>query len=183
MEMPMIWADWILLAALLVSIVIGIIRGFTREFFGLVSWIVAIAAALLLAPAAHGWLEPHIATPSLRIAASYAVVFFAFLVIGAIVTAVISSLVRKNASLSAVDRSVGGGFGLIRGVLVGVVLVWLVGLTPARQDPWWGRSMLIPGYEWLANGFRGLLPEAWQRYATPAGDAAEQAADAAKKGL
>src|SRR5688572_1259872 len=109
--MPMIWADWILLAALLVSIVIGIIRGFTREFFGLVSWVIAIVAALLLAPVALGWLEPHIATPSLRIAASYAVVFFGFLVLGAIVTAVVSSLVRKSASLSAVDRSVGGGFG------------------------------------------------------------------------
>jgi membrane protein required for colicin V production len=183
MEMPMIWADWILLAALLLSIVIGIIRGFTREFFGMVSWIVAIVAALFLAPVAFGWLEPHIATPSLRIAASYAVVFFGFLVLGAIVTAVISTLVRKNASLSAVDRSVGGGFGLIRGVLIGVVLVWLVGLTPARQDPWWARSTLIPPLEWLANGFRGLLPEKWQRYAAPAGEAAEDAAQAAKKGL
>lgn len=179
----MIWADWVLLAALLVSIVIGVIRGFTREFFGLVSWVVAIVAALFLAPAALGWLEPHIATPSLRIAASYAVVFFGFLVLGAIVTAIISALVRKNASLSAVDRSVGGGFGLIRGVLIGVVLVWLVGLTPARQDPWWGQSMLIPPLEWLANGFRSLMPEKWQRYATPAGEAAEDAADAAKKGL
>lgn len=179
----MIWADWVLLAALLVSIVIGIIRGFTREFFGLVSWVVAVVAALLLAPAALGWLEPHIATPSLRIAASYAVVFFGFLVLGAIVTAVVSTLVRKSASLSAVDRSVGGGFGLIRGVLVGVVLVWLVGLTPARQDPWWAQSKLIPPLEWLANGFRSVMPEQWQRYATPAGDAAEDAADAAKKGF
>ncbi len=173
------WADGFLLAALLVSIVIGILRGFTREFFGLVSWIVAIVAALFLAPTALGWLEPHIATPSLRIAASYAVVFFGFLVLGSIVTAVVSTLVRKNASLSAVDRSVGGGFGLIRGVLIGVVLVWMVGLTPARQDPWWKESRLIPPLEWLANGFRSILPEKWQRYATPAADAAETA----KEGL
>ena len=175
----MIWADWGLLAVLLASVVIGVIRGFTREFFGLVSWLVAIVAALFLAPLALGWLEPHIATPSLRIAASYAVVFFAFLVLGAIVTAVISALVRKSASLSAVDRSVGGGFGLIRGVLIGVVLVWLVGLTPARQDPWWRDSLLIPPLEWLAEGFRSVLPEKWRRYATPAADAAE----AAKEGL
>lgn len=175
----MTWADWILLAALLASIAIGIIRGFTREFFGLVSWVVAFIAAVFLAPVAYGWLEPHIATPSLRIAASYAVVFFAFLVLGAIVTAIISSLVRKNASLSAVDRSVGGGFGLIRGVLIGVVLVWLVGLTPARQDPWWKESKLIPPLEWLADGFRSILPEKWQRYATPAAEAA----DTVKEGL
>ena len=40
-------ADWILLGALLVSIVIGIIRGFTREFFGLITWVIAIIAAVL----------------------------------------------------------------------------------------------------------------------------------------
>ena len=41
----MIWADWFLLAALVVSILIGVMRGFTREVLGLISWIVAIAAA------------------------------------------------------------------------------------------------------------------------------------------
>ena len=175
----MIWADWVLLAALLASIVIGILRGFTREFMGLISWIVAIFAALVLAPHTLGMLEPHISTPSLRIAASYAVVFFGFLVVGAIVTAVVSALVRKNASLSAIDRMVGGGFGLIRGVLIGVVLVWIVGLTPARQDPWWKESAFIPGLQWVADGFRSILPDKWARYAEPAAEAAE----AAKEGV
>ena len=69
----MIWADWFLLAALVMSIIIGILRGFTREFFGLISWVIAIVAAVFLAPATLGLLEPHISTPSLRIAASYAV--------------------------------------------------------------------------------------------------------------
>jgi membrane protein required for colicin V production len=176
------WADWILLAVLLVSVAFGILRGFTRELLGLVSWILAVTAALFLAPTTLGWLEPHIATPSLRIAASYALVFFVFLVIGSIVTAVVTSLVRKS-PLSGVDRTIGGGFGLIRGVLVAVLLVWVFGLTPARQDPWWKQSMLIPPAEWLAGGLREALPEKWQRYATPAADAAEAGAAAAKEGL
>ena len=171
------WADWFLLAALVASIIIGVLRGFTREFLGLLSWTVAIIAAVFLAPTAHGWLEGHIDTPSLRIAASYAVVFFGFLVVGAIATAIVGSLVAK-AGLTGVDRTIGGGFGLIRGVLIGVILVWIVGLTPARQDPWWRESALIPPLEWLANGFRSILPEKWARYAEPAAEAA----DAAKKG-
>ena len=163
----MIWADWFVLAALVISIVIGILRGFTREVLGLVSWIVAIVAALLLAPSAVGWLESWVSTPSLRIAASYALVFFVVLVLGAIVTAVVSMLVRKSA-LSSFDRMVGGGFGLIRGVLITVVVVWLVGLTPARQDLWWKESVLIPRLEVLASGFLSVLPEKWRTYATPA---------------
>ena len=92
------------------------------------------------------------------------------------VIAVVSSLVQKS-GLTGVDRTIGGGFGLIRGVLIGVVLVWIVGLTPARQDPWWKQSMLIPPLEWLAEGFRSILPDKWARYAEPAAEAAGAAKD------
>jgi membrane protein required for colicin V production len=169
----MIWADWFLLAALVISVLIGVLRGFTREVLGLVSWIVAIVAALVFAPNTLGYLESHIATPSLRIAASYALVFFVALVLGAIVTSIVSMLVRKSA-LSGFDRMVGGGFGLVRGVLIGVLLVWVVGLTPARKDPWWSSSMFIPHLEVLANGFQQLIPEAWHKHVAPGGDKTAQ---------
>lgn len=169
----MIWADWFLLAALVISILIGVLRGFTREVLGLVSWIAALAAALLFAPQAAVHLEPHVATPSLRIAASYAVVFFAVLLVGSILTYVASLLVRKS-PLSGVDRMVGGGFGLVRGVLIGVLLVWGVGMTPARKDPWWGESMLIPRLDALAGGLNGLMPEDWRQQLAPATDLAKE---------
>jgi hypothetical protein len=38
---------------------------------------------------------------------------------------------------------------------------------------------MIPPLEWLADGFRSLLPEKWQRYAEPAAEAAA----ATKEGL
>lgn len=169
----MIWADWFLLAALIVSILIGVLRGFTREVLGLLSWILAIIAALLFAPQAAGWLEPHIATPSIRIAASYALVFFGILVLGAIVTSIVSMLVRKS-PLSGVDRMVGGGFGLLRGVVIALGMVWLVGMTPARQDPWWGQSALIPRLEGVARTFDRLLPDNWQQQLTPAATVAKE---------
>jgi membrane protein required for colicin V production len=161
-EFLMIWVDWFLLGALLASILIGILRGFTREVFGLATWIVAIAASLVLAPTVTGYLETQIETPSLRIAAAYGLVFFGGLVLGAVVTAIVSRLVRSS-PLSGVDRTVGGGFGLVRGVLLAVVLVWLVGMTPARQDPWWEQSMFIGRLEVLSGGLEQLMPEKWRR--------------------
>ena len=162
----MIWVDWILVSALLISILIGVIRGFTREILGLASWIVAIAAALLLAPHVAPMLEGKISVPSLRIAGAYALVFVAGLVIGAIITAVITSLVRKS-PLSGVDRMVGGGFGALRGVLIAVMMVWLVGMTPARQDPWWNQSLLVGKLEWLAGAFDKLVPADWAKELKP----------------
>ena len=160
----MIWVDWILLAALIASILIGVLRGFTREILGLVTWILSIVATLLLAPTAATYLETQIATPSLRTAAAYALVFFAGLVIGAVVTAIVVKIVRQS-PLSSMDRAVGAGFGLVRGVLLAVVLVWLVGLTPVRQDPWWGQSTLIPRIEPMSAGFARLMPETIDRAA------------------
>jgi membrane protein required for colicin V production len=161
MDVSMIWVDWILLAALIASILIGVLRGFTREVLGLVTWILSIAATLLLAPSATGYLESQIPTPSLRIAAAYALVFFGGLVIGAIITAIIVKLVRQS-PLSGVDRAVGAGFGLVRGLLLAVVTVWLVGMTPARKDPWWGQSTLIPRLEVLTGLFERFMPEKWR---------------------
>lgn len=158
----MIWVDWILLAALIISILIGVLRGFTREILGLVTWILAIAAALLLAPVAAPFLEGQIATPSLRAAAAYALVFFAGLVVGAIATAIIVKLVRQS-PLSGLDRVVGAGFGLVRGALLAIVVVWLIGLTPARNDPWWRQSTLIPRIEVASALFERLMPEQWRR--------------------
>lgn len=169
----MIWADWFLLAALVISVLIGVLRGFTREVLGLLSWIVALGAALLLAPQAAGYLEPHIETPSMRIAASYAVVFFGVLVLGAIITFMASMLVRKS-PLSGVDRMVGGGFGLVRGVLIAVLLVWVVGMTPAREDPWWRQSALIPQLDGLARNFQQFMPEQWRDQLAPLATAAKE---------
>lgn len=157
----MIWVDWVLIAVLAISVLIGILRGFTREVLGLATWILAIAAALLLAPYAARLLEPHISVPSIRAASAHGLVFLAGLLLGSIVTGVVSLLVRKS-PLSSVDRTVGGGFGLVRGLLLAVVAVWLMGLTPARQDPWWRDSLFIGKLESLAAGLYKLMPGDWQ---------------------
>lgn len=162
----MIWIDWVLLAALVVSVLIGILRGFTREVLGLGTWVLAIAAALVFGPAAADQLEATISVPSLRIASGYGLVFFLGLLAGSIVTALISRVVRHS-PLSGVDRTIGGGFGLVRGVLLAVVMVWLVGMTPARQDPWWSESMFVGKLEWLADGFRKLMPQDWEKQLKP----------------
>jgi len=157
----LIWVDWLLVAVLIASIVIGIFRGFVREVFGLATWIIAIAAAVLLAQPMALVLEPHIAVPSLRVAAAYGIVFFVTLLVGALVTHLVALLVRKS-PLSGVDRTVGGGFGLVRGVLLALVFVWLAGMTPVRQDPWWQQSLLIGRLAGIAEGLDRLVPSQWR---------------------
>ncbi|HUS24369.1 MAG TPA: CvpA family protein [Candidatus Binatia bacterium] len=156
----MILVDWCLLAVLAVSVVIGVFRGFVREILGLVTWAVAVVATLFLAAPASAALEGHIGTPSLRVAAGYALVFFGVLLTGSIVTHLVAMAVRKSV-LSGFDRAVGGAFGLVRGVLLALAFVWLAGKTPMRQDGWWSESLLVGRLDALVGGVAGLLPSQW----------------------
>jgi membrane protein required for colicin V production len=158
--------DWILVVTLLVSILIGVLRGFTREILGLATWIAALIGALVLAPHVVPMLEHQVSVPSLRIPAAYALVFLAFMVVGSVITYIVASVVRKSL-LSGVDRMVGGGFGAMRGVLMAVMMVWLVGMTPARQDPWWKESLFVGKLQWLAQGFDKAMPSDWAQRLQP----------------
>jgi membrane protein required for colicin V production len=160
----MIWVDWVLIAVLTVSIVMGIFRGFTREILGLASWVLAIVAALVLAPFMDDLLTARIPTASLRSAAAHGLVFFGGLIVGALITAAIVAAVRKS-PLSTVDRAVGGGFGLLRGVLIALVCVYLVGMTPARNDKWWSDSMFVVQLDRLAGSMTRLIPDSWRKHA------------------
>ena len=163
----MIWVDYCIVALLVVSTVVGVLRGFARETLGLITWVVAIWAALAFAKPVAQFLEPHIAVPSVRIAASYAITFLAVLLVGAIATALIVRSLRDSV-LSSVDRSLGGGFGLLRGALVVAAFVLVAGMTPARQDPWWQQSSLIKQFEWMAESLRSVLPQNWLEQLKPA---------------
>ncbi len=156
----MIWVDYGILALLLVSVIVGLLRGFAREVFGLLTWALAFWLALRFAAPFGHWLEPYISVPSVRKVSAYALLFFGGLLVGGIFTSLIVRALRASA-LSSTDRTLGGGFGLLRGgLLVGAFLL-LGGATPLKQDPWWNQSVLLPHFQWLADGLAIVIPERW----------------------
>jgi membrane protein required for colicin V production len=156
----MIWVDYCIVAVLLVSTIVGVIRGFARETLGLLTWILAIWLAIAFAGAVAIRLGPYISVPSVRIAAAYAILFLGGLLIGGIITALIVRTIRDGV-LSSTDRTLGGGFGVIRGAVLVALFILVAGTTPARHDPWWQRSVLLDKFEWLADGLRVLIPPRW----------------------
>lgn len=154
------WVDILILAIVGLSAVIGIFRGFTREAFNLATWILAFWAAFALAGGFAAWLAQYIETPSLRLILAYASLFLGVLIVGALITHLMTQLVRDT-PFSGPDRALGAGFGFLRGVVVVVGLVMLAGLTALREDPWWSESMLIPRIEPVAEWARNQIPESW----------------------
>ena len=159
----MIWIDYAILALIFVSLVIGLFRGFIKEAFSLVIWIVAIWIGLTFSREFSNYLTSVIDIPSARLAAAFAILFFVTFILGSIIGYLLGELVKKT-GLTGSDRFAGMIFGIARGMVVVAVLVLLGGLTPLPEDPWWKESKLIPPFQTLAIWLRDHIPSGMTDY-------------------
>lgn len=155
------WADWVIIAIVAISSLLSLKRGFVREAISLASWVIAFVVARLFAMSLAVVLEDYISTPSIRLLAAFAILFIITLIVGALVGMLISALVSAT-GLSATDRVLGIGFGAVRGALVVVIIVALLGMTPAVQDSWWLESSLIPHFVLLEGWTRAVASDIGQ---------------------
>lgn len=151
------WVDFVILAVILVSTLISLVRGFVREAMSLVVWVAAFWVSITYADRLEPLFVEHISTPSLRLALAFFLLFLATLIVGGLVNYLIGKLVDKT-GLSGTDRVLGMVFGAARGVAVVALLVLLGGLTALPQDPWWKESSLMPHFQMLAVWVRDFLP-------------------------
>ena len=148
------WVDLAMLGVLLLSLALGLWRGFVLEVLALIGWVVAYFAAQWLAPV---W-APHLPlgepSSNLNYAASFALAFVVVLIGWGLASRVLR--MRVNATpLRGADRVLGAAFGLLRGVLLLMVLATGVALTPAATSPEWHHAQ---GVQWLAVAMQGLKP-------------------------
>lgn len=138
------WADWAILAILVVSSLISLKRGFVKEALSMANWVLAFFVAMTFRDPLAALLEAQIVTPSLREMVAFAILFAATLIVGAMVNYLIGELVRMT-GLSGTDRLFGMIFGFIRGFIVVMAVLLLVPpLVAIDQDSWWQESLLIP---------------------------------------
>jgi len=169
----MAWIDYTFLCIVVVSLLIGLFRGFVREALSLATWIAAFAVALRYGPIVAEQLGSSISAPALRVALGYGLVFFGCLIAGSIMTYLCWMLVRTS-GLTPVDRTLGAGFGLIRGALLVVAFVMFAGLSGLHEAPWWRASRLAPELKSSADSLQSLIPENWLAYLRPSSVTAVQ---------
>ena len=153
----MYWVDIAILVIILLSVLVSVLRGFTKEALSLAGWIIAFWVALTFGDNLQVLLEPHIDVPSARIIVAFAILFLLTLIMAGLVNYLMLQLIKKT-GLTGTDRIIGVVFGVARGCVIVAVLVLLAGLTPLPQDPWWGQSHLLPYFQDMAVWIRGYLP-------------------------
>lgn len=147
------WLDWTLLAVLLLSVVVGLVRGFVFECLSLAGWVAAWFAAQWGAPL----LAPHLpgsAGYALNQGLAFAVTFMAALIIWSLLARLIRMLIHAT-PLSLPDRLLGAVFGLLRGSVLLLVVATVVAYTPASQSQGWHASQ---GVRWLNAALATLKP-------------------------
>ena len=147
------------------SVLLGVLRGFTREVIALASWGIAFVAASVYGGALAPLLARQIPDDSWRVLAAFVAVFFVVLIVMSLIALSISKLI-KSAGLGFEDRLLGSFFGLARGLLVILVLVLLAGLTALPRQTVWKDAMLSAPLEQLAVIVKQWLPQDWAKYIT-----------------
>ena len=146
--------DWILLAVLGLSLLLGMWRGIVQEVLSLVGWGAAFYVSQMYAPLAAAWLPMEGSSQMLRYAAGFVVVFVAVLIATVLVSWVVKKLVSA-VGLGPLDRLLGSLFGLMRGVVILLAVTVFVGMTPMRDTDAWKQAQ---GAQWLQQFLHVLKP-------------------------
>jgi membrane protein required for colicin V production len=159
--MPFQLLDIILIGVMLVSGILALLRGFTREVLSMVAWGLAALAAYfaIQQPQALAFAQKYVEKDILAQIAVGATAFIVVLIIVSIISVKLSDAVVDSAA-GAVDRTLGFLFGLGRGlVLVAVAYLfygWLV--PPDRQDDWVKNAQTLPLVKSTSNIILALVP-------------------------
>lgn len=157
------WVDWTLLAVLLASVVIGLVRGLVFEVLSLLGWVAAYIAAQMFSPQVAAHLPVGAPGSALNQGASFAVTFVLALVVWMLLARLVRLIVHAT-PLTLIDRTLGGVFGLVRALVLLLAVATVVSFTPAvRAAPWQASH----GAAWLGvllSGLKPVLPPAVARH-------------------
>jgi membrane protein required for colicin V production len=160
------FTDYLVIAAVVISAVVGAMRGFLREAVALAAWLLALFIAWHFSDLVEPHLGGLLAGSAVKPWAARVIIVLLILLLGAAIGSILSHFVRLSI-FSGMDRFLGLVFGLLRAVVLLGVFVILGQVLRLEDEHWWTRSLLIPYGESVANGLRTLVGE--QRVRHPGG--------------
>ena len=149
--------DWGIVFLLMVSTLVSIWRGFSREAISLLGWIISFVIANLYAGTAAISLESVIDNAMARLLVSWLLIFIVVLLTTTFFSKVFSKVVFA-VGLGFLDRLLGIVFGFARGVIIAMVIVFLGReVSPVMFKDVLSQSKLVRSTEMLVDWSLGLL--------------------------
>lgn len=157
--MPITLLDGVLVGFTLVSAMLAMVRGFSREVLSIASWAAAAAAAFFFYPVVLPYVAPHIDNDKIAMVAAAGIIFVIALIIVTVITMKIADWIIDS-RIGALDRTLGFLYGAARGILVVAVALlffnWLVGANPPA---WVAEAKSRPLLESIGSKIEEMLPD------------------------
>jgi membrane protein required for colicin V production len=126
-------ADWAILGAIVLSVVMAMTEGFFHQAFGLAGLGVGYLLAAWQYRRLADWFAPQLKAPWLGEIVAFVAIFLAVMIVAGIAGR-ITRWAMKEAGLSLFDRILGGLLGLLKGALfVSVILMGMTAFTPTSR--------------------------------------------------
>jgi membrane protein required for colicin V production len=158
----MIAVDYIILGILIISAIMGLVRGLLRESIAVITWFLAIVLAWSFASTVEPLLGGVLVGSPLRIWAARVIIFIFVLLIGGAISTVLGHYIRVS-MFAGMDKFLGFVFGLVRGVVIVGVFTIAIQALRMDEDPRWSRSRLLPYAIGVADALRGIVGENLER--------------------
>lgn len=151
--------DIIIVAAIGLSGLFGLFRGFTSSILSLITWVVALWLPFRFTNEFSAFLPDTVESPSARLIVSAVFLFLGAFVILSIITFLLRKIIGVT-GLGFVDRLLGFGLGVVRGIfIVALAAMLATSSSSLPKEVWWNESQLLPPVLKVAELIRSQLPE------------------------
>jgi membrane protein required for colicin V production len=153
--------DFVLLGIMLISGVLALARGFTREILSLCAWVAAAVAAwfAIQQPQLTTFASQYISNPTVAWVSVALVAFLVTLILASMISVRLSDRVVDSAA-GAFDRTLGFIYGLGRGLVFVAICLLFYGWVqpPDKQEDWIKNAQSFPLVQSVGQMIVGFIP-------------------------
>jgi len=153
------WLDVTLVLMVVVSIVSGLYAGFAKAGVSFLASVLGLVLGLQYYRLVGLSLRDHIPQSGVANWVGFAIVFCGITILGSVSSGLLTRFVRA-ADLTWLDRLLGGGFGVVRGLLFATITIWgLMAFAPVPPKLYLSNSRLAPCVMEAARAVAAASPE------------------------
>tara|TARA_B100001093_G_scaffold512008_1_gene581048 strand:+ start:685 stop:1179 length:495 start_codon:yes stop_codon:yes gene_type:complete len=134
--------DTVIIIVVAISSAFGLWRGLVKELLSLLSWIAALLVARVYGEPLARLLVNMIESESIRYVTAFVLLFVMVIMIGTLINHFVAKLFTVT-GLKFLDRLLGVVFGLARGTVIVLVILFILNVFVSETE-WWQESTLIP---------------------------------------
>lgn len=152
------YIDIAIAVIILITALIGFMRGLVWMAIFLATWATAILLAIKYKDSLATELPVKLGNELMQTGLAALLIFLGVLMIGAFINYLMNKIITAI-GLGAFDRILGAGLGVILGGFAITLLIMLLSITELPRQDIWMQSKFIPRFQEAAEYIRTLVPE------------------------